>query len=188
MAQDIIWQVGVVPITMTEVWIGAVCGVAFASAAIVARFLWHRRDRRIERARLTGDPGEADYLAENHPERPISAQRILLAPVLGAVGFPALNIVMGNAIAGLQTVSGDFAWAAPFLMIGFLALCEAIWKQIRRNAMTPEELAQFEEDEEHRRWMAEFNNQVITYPLVAIGLFVCVLLGMLGLFGWLPPY
>ena len=66
---------------------------------------------------------------------------------------------------------------APFIVIGFFALCEAIWKQIRRNAMTPEELAQFEEDQEHESWMRAFFREPEPSLAVGIAAAVVVLLG-----------
>ena len=151
---------------------------------------WRFREWRIARAIAKGDHESAELLALDHEydEPPRSLRQILAGAAFILIGTPALLIFQENFMDELEHVLGEgWGFLAMMLTLGFVAGCGWIWNQVRRNAMSPEELAALEEEEEHRRWMQSIDGDSMPGLFVALAFGAAILAGIYFLFDAITP-
>lgn len=141
---------------------------------------WHFRDRRIRRAQVQGETDRSEILALDHDLQgpPRTLREIAGDMAFMLVGIPALLIFQMNFADELEHMLGKgWGFAAWLLTFAFLIACGWMWQKVKRNAMSPDELAALEEEEEHQRWMRSFEGD----GMAALGFGVAG--GLLVMFG-----
>jgi|TARA_R100000049_G_C1931370_1_gene75317 magnesium-transporting ATPase (P-type) len=149
---------------------------------------WQFREWRIRRAVAQGRHDRADLLSldRDDNERPRPLKDILVRFAIVLVGAPALMVFQINFTVELEQLLGkDWGFAAMLLTLAFVAACSWLWGRIRRNAMSPEELAALEEEGEHQRWMRAFFREAAASggAAIAIGIVIVVLVIVLLIAG-----
>ena len=145
-------------------------GIVAAGFVIMPVARWHFRQWRIRRAFARGDRDHAEYLMAEREDGP--APLSLLWAILALVGLLGLMIFQENFAVELEQMMGEgWGFLAVMLTMGFVFTCTWIWEQVRRNALSPEELAALEEEDEHQRWMRSIDGDSMP------GLFAALALG-----------
>ena len=171
MEEDAVLQIGAAGFTWSDLkWI-AIPALVGAGLAIVPWARWHFRAWRIRRAEARGDREQAEILALDHeleePPRTLRATGRNLAFIL--VATPALMAVQINLMDELERMLGKgWSFAAMLLTVGLIAACSWAWGQVRRNAMSPDEIATLEEEQEHQRWLRSIEGDSMPGLLVAL--------------------
>jgi len=190
MGEDIALHIGAADITWD--YLGGFAFVVLVAAIMeVAPWArWQFREWRIRRAVGQGHHERADLLAldRDESERPRSLNGILARSAIALVGVPALLVFQVNFADELEHMLGEgWDFAAWLLTIAFLGACGWVWQQVKRNAMSPEELAALDEDEEHQSWMRAFFNEPAAGLGAAIGIGIVIVVVVLSLLiGGLP--
>ena len=141
---------------------------------------WHFRDRRIRRAEVQGETDRSEILALDHDVQgpPRTLREIAGDMAFMLVGIPALLIFQMNFADELEHMLGKgWGFVAWLLTLAFLIACGWMWQKVKRNAMSPDELAALEEEEEHQRWMRSLEGD----GMAALGFGVAG--GLLVMFG-----
>ena len=182
-------HVGAADLSWDDLRMFALAAIAVAGTGLIAWGRWHLRDWRIRRAMERGDHDRADLLALDHDEGepPRSLRQILTGFALLLIGAPALLVFQFNFADGIEHALGK-GWgvAAGMLTIAFIPACAWLWQKVKRNAMSPEDLAALEEEEEHQNWMRAFFNEPapgmgVAIAIVAVMVIVALYLMIAGL-------
>tara|TARA_R100001126_G_scaffold47612_1_gene26809 strand:- start:70 stop:645 length:576 start_codon:yes stop_codon:yes gene_type:complete len=190
MGEDIALHIGAADITWD--YLGGFAFVVLVAAIMeVAPWArWQFREWRIRRAVGQGRHERADLLSldRDDSEPPRSLNGILARLAIVLVGAPALVIFQMNFADELKHMLGEgWDFAAWLLTIAFLVACGWVWQEVKRNAMSPEELAALDEDEEHQSWMRAFFNEPAAGLGAAIGIGIVIVVVVLSLLiGGLP--
>ena len=126
----------------------------FAVAALAAGVVpfgqwarWQLRAWRIRRAIARSDYDHADLLALNQDEEegPRSLRGLLTGIAFMAIGTPALIVFQINFADELGRMLGEgWSYVALPIAFGLVTTCAWMWQRVKRNAMSPEELAAIE--------------------------------------------
>lgn len=190
MGEDVALHIGAADITWD--YLG---GFAFMVlvAAIPEVFPWARwqfREWRIRRAVGQGHHERADLLSldREESERPRPLKDIMARFAIVLVGAPALVIFQMNFADELEHMLGEgWGFVAWLLTLAFLVACGWVWQEVKRKAMSPEELVALEEEEEHQRWLRAFFNEPAAGLGAAMGIGIVIVIVMLSLLiGGLP--
>ena len=180
MGEDVALHIGAADVSWGELWPLGIFALTVPVVLMLPWAAWHVRDWRIRKARATGKTEIADILALDHDEdnSPRLPTALLLRTALMMIAWPALIIFQENFADELEHMMGrGWGFAAMMLTIGFIAACGWVWEKVKRNAMSPDELAALEEEEEHQRWMRSFEGD----GMAALGYGVAG--GLLVMFG-----
>ncbi|MEL7691751.1 hypothetical protein [Citromicrobium bathyomarinum] len=190
MGEDVALHIGAADLGWSDLWVFAISAAIGAGIGLVVWGRWHLRDWRIRRAIGRGDHDQADLLALDHDDgaRPRPLRHILKGLALILIGTPALMVFQINFADELEHLLGQ-GWgvAATMLTIGFLMACWWIWEKVKRNAMSPDELAALEEDEEHRRWLRSIDGDSMPGLFAALAYGAAILAGLYFLFAAITP-
>tara|TARA_Y100000991_G_C21794274_1_gene272616 strand:+ start:68 stop:631 length:564 start_codon:yes stop_codon:yes gene_type:complete len=184
MEHEAVFQVGAAAFTGDDIRHFAFYAIIGLGVALAPGAWWHLRDWRIRRARSVGKDDIADILALDHDEedRPKSLASAVSRIAIVVIGLPALIIFQQNFAAELEHLLGEgWGFAAMLLTVGFLTACAWMWDRIKRNAMSPEELAELEEEEEYRRWLDGYLNGSTLSPIALYIIFLAIILGIVAL-------
>ena len=153
-------------------------GVVVAAFVLAPAARWHWREWRIRRALAQGDGDQAEYLMIERDEArsPGSIAGTVLLALLAPFGLLGLLIFQENFAGELEQMLGEgWGFAAGLLTIGFMTGLSYLVGRIRRNMMSPEQLAALEEEEEHRRWIEANGGDPAAAPAIGIAAAVIVL-------------
>ena len=156
MGEEVALHIGAADPSWGDLQMIAVPGLIVSAIGVALWGRWHLRDWRMRRAIERGDHERAALLALDHDEeaRPRSLRDIATGLAFVLIGTPALLIFQMNVADELKHMLGEewglLAWSLPLV---FVIACAWMWQKVKRNAMSPDELAALEEEEEHRRWM-----------------------------------
>ena len=191
MGEDAALHIGAADLTWGDLRWFAICSAAVAGIGLFMWGRWHLRSWRIRRAIDRGDHDQAALLSLDHeedePPRPL--RDILKGFAIVLIGTPAMVIVQANLIDELEHMMGPgWGFAAMALTLGFIFACGGMWDRVKRNAMSPEELAALEEEEEHQRWMRSIGGgDSLPAPVVAIAIGLVFLGAVYFLFSAITP-
>jgi len=169
----------------------------FAFVVLVAAIMevapwarWQLREWRIRRAVGQGHHEHANLLSldRDESERPRSLNGILARLAIALVGAPALVIFQMNFADELEHMLGEgWGFVAAMLTLGFVTACAWMWQRVKRNAMSPDELAALEEEEEYQRWLRSIDGDSMPGLFVAIAFGAAILAGLYFLFAAITP-
>lgn len=156
MERDVVFEFGVTAFTSGDLRFSAI-GTAVVGAWLLFPWAkWQFQGWRIRRAVVQGRRDDAEFLTLNRDEgkRPKSPLSIIVTIAFIVVAFPALIIFQENFADDVGRLLGEgFEWAGMLIAGAFVAGCAWMWDRFRRNLMSPEELAELEEEEEYQRWV-----------------------------------
>lgn len=190
MGEDAILRMGTATITGGDLEMVAVVGLVAAGFGFFQWARWRLREWRIRRAVARGDHDHGALLSLDHEadNAPRSLAGALFAVGLVAFGYLALLIFERNFADDVARLLGErFAWAGMPLAVLLVGACFWAVDRIRRNAMTPEELAALEEEEEHRRWLRSIDGDSMPGLAAAIALGAGVLVAIFALIEAITP-
>ena len=190
MGEDVALHIGAAEFTWSNLrWIAGMVLLA-TSVSLIPWRRWHLREWRIRRAAEQGDHDRAELLALDHDyqDRPRTLGEILKTFVFMLIGLPVLMVFQQNFIETVEQMMGPgWSFVAAMLTLAFLFACGRVWQQVKRNAMSPEELAALEEEEEHQRWMRSIDGDSMPGLFVAIAFGAAILAGLYFLFAAITP-
>ena len=190
MGEDVALHIGAANFTWDDLRWFAIAALASGGIALGQWGRWHLREWRIRRAVARGDYDHADILALDHDEEdsPRSIRGLLAGIALMAIGMPALIVFQINFADELGQMLGE-GWRFPawLLALGLVTACAWMWQRVKRHAMSPEEFAALEEEEEHQSWMRAFFNEPAAGLGAAAGIGIVIVVVLLSLLiGGLP--
>lgn len=156
MGEDEIIRIGVTTFSSGDLLSFAAGAGAAAAFTLFPWVRWRWTEWRIGHARAQGRIDDANHLAFAHDEdAPKALSHSLPTAVFVLLFVPGLYIFQENLADDVGRMLGEgFDWAGLPLATGFVFLLLWMWGRIRRNMMSPEELAALEEEEEHWRWVS----------------------------------
>ncbi|MBD77219.1 MAG: hypothetical protein CL807_10145 [Citromicrobium sp.] len=190
MGEGVALHIGAVDFTWGELRWFAVAALAAGVVPFGQWARWQLRAWRIRRAIARSDYDHADLLALNQDEEegPRSLRGLLTGIAFMAIGTPALIVFQINFADELGRMLGEgWSYVALPIAFGLVTTCAWMWQRVKRNAMSPEELAAIEEEEEHRSWMRAFFNEPAAGLGAAAGIGIVIVVVLLSLLiGGLP--
>jgi len=188
MGEDIALHIGAADTTWGDLRFFALAALAAGGALFVPWVRWHFRGWRIRRAEARGDHERAEILAfdQEGEDPPSSLLQIAGRCAIILVLVPGLLVFQLNFADELEHMLGrGWGFAAGMLTIAFIGAVGWVWGRVRRNAMSPEELAALEEEEEHQSWMRAFFNEPaagfdVSIAIVAVIVIVALYIMIVG--------
>ena len=191
MGEDAALHSGAAEVTKGDLWLLAIVTLVVPAALLFPWAVWHLRGWRIRKARAAGKHDIADVLALDHDEDdpPKSPATLIPRAALMMIGAPLLIVFQENLMDELEHMMGPgWGFAAMALTLGFIFACGWMWDKVKRNAMSPEELAALEEEEEHQRWLRSIGDgDSLPAPVVAIAIGLVFLGAVYFLFSAITP-
>ena len=187
---DVALHIGAADLSWGDLQMIAVPALIVAAIGVVLWGRWHWRDWRMRRAIEKGDHERGAQLALDHDEetRPRSLRDIATGFAFIFIGTPALLVFQINFADELEHMMGEgWGFAAAMLTLAFITACAWMWEKVKRNALSPDELAALEEEEEHQRWMRSIDGDSMPGLFVAIAFGVAILAGLYFLFAAITP-
>ncbi len=184
MGEEVALHIGAADLTWGELRMFAIMSFAIAGIGVIVWGRWHLRGWRIRRAIERGDRDRADLLAMDHdednPPRPLID--LLKGGALLLIGTPALMVLQIDFADELEHLLGKgWGFAGGMLAIALVSACTWAWQKVKRKAMSPEELAALEEEEEHQSWMRAFFNEPAAGLGAAVGIGIVIAVVLLTL-------
>tara|TARA_B100001765_G_C19399261_1_gene291490 strand:+ start:24 stop:599 length:576 start_codon:yes stop_codon:yes gene_type:complete len=190
MGEDAILQIGAVDLAWGDLWPVAIAAFIAGGIRLAPWASWHLRDWRIRRAVARGDTVSAKVLAISHDEseRPRSITHVAAPVAAFLIGPPALMVFQINFAHELERMLGEgWGFASMLFTIALVTGCAWAWEKVKRNAMSPAELAELEEEEEYRRWLRSIEGDIVPGILAAIVFGAAILAGFYFLFAAITP-
>ncbi|MBY8337083.1 hypothetical protein KYN89_08470 [Alteriqipengyuania sp. NZ-12B] len=182
MGEEVALHIGAADVSWGELWPLGIFALTVPVVLMLPWAAWHVRDWRIRKARAAGKTEIADILALDHGEdnSPRLPTALLLRAALTMIAWPALIIFQENFADELEHMMGEgWGFAAAMLTLAFITACAWMWEKVKRNALSPDELAALEEEEEHQRWMRSIDGDSMPGLFVAIAFGAAILAGII---------